>query len=296
MVSLQIHTSFYMENNTAKLRLFILILIVGVGICTYTIWVMSSPMPYRADTVLVSDLCHFVSIDNLEIPATQQKEEIILHTGYSFLYNEAHEQAKWVAYLLTAERTTAVVKRKDNFRPDPAVKTGTATVADYKNSGYDRGHLAPCADMCWSQTAMDESFFFSNMSPQVPSFNRGIWAKLEDLVRIWAKEYDTLYIVTWAVLQDGLPTIGQKHKVSVPEYYYKVILNYTSKDIKGIGFILPNKGSSQPLQDFAVTIDSVQNLTGINFFYQLSEAQEECAEKTLCTACWIWSKNDMTKQ
>jgi endonuclease G len=144
--------------------------------------------------------------------------------------------------------------------------------------------------MCWSFEAMDESFFFSNMSPQDPSFNRGIWENLESLVRLWAKEYDTLYIVTGPVLRDSLPSIGKKNKVSVPEYYYKVILCYTSNSIKGIGFVMPNEGSNKPLQDFAVTIDSVQTLTGINFFYRLSKAQEECAEKTFSISDWTWKK------
>jgi endonuclease G len=261
-------------------------LVVSSGIFIYT--VVASPVSDPIFDPVTMETCPFALIDNLEFPETSPDDEIISHTGFSFLYNEDHEQSSWVAYLLTSEKTVPESDRKDNFRPDPAVKTGTATNNDYKGSGYDRGHLAPCADMCWSVVAMNESFFYSNMSPQVPSFNRGIWAKLEARVRIWAKEYDSLYIVTGPVLRDGLPVIGKKNKVSVPEYYYKVVLNYTSKEIKGIGFIMPNEKSSQPLQDFAVTIDSVQKFTGINFFYQLSEDQEECAEKTLCIPCWVW--------
>jgi endonuclease G len=273
-----------------KVILLISALIVGSSIFIYTL--MASPTVSVSDpeieSVPVSDTCMYIFMENLEFPETNPKDEIISHTGYSFLYNEDHEQSSWVAYLLTTERTKAVVKRKDHFRTDPAVKTKTATNDDYLKTGYDKGHLAPCADMCWSFVTMDESFFFSNMSPQAPSFNRGIWENLEELVRDWAIEYDTLYIVTGPVLRDGLPVIGKKNKVSVPEYYYKVVLNYTSGEIKGIGFIMPNEKSNQPLQDFAVTIDSVQKFTGINFFHQLSEAQQECAEKTLCIPCWSW--------
>jgi endonuclease G len=93
-----------------------------------------------------------------------------------------------------------ITKRKDNFRSDPKVKTGSAALSDYKGSGYDRGHLAPAADFKWSATAMSESFYMSNMSPQVPGFNRGIWKNIESTVRNWAVENDEIYIVTGPVL------------------------------------------------------------------------------------------------
>jgi len=236
-----------------------------------------------------TDSIYYLQIDNLEIPFTKEGDEIISHTGFSLLYNEAHEQADWVAYLHTKEKTKAVVERKDHFRTDPAVKTGSATDKDYTGSGYDRGHLAPAADMLWSFQSMDDSFFYSNMSPQSPSFNRGVWSRLETLVRNWAIEYDSIYVVTGPVLRAGLPSIGP-NKVSVPEYYYKAILHYTSKDIKGIGFIVPNEGSSLPLQDFAVSIDSIQQVTGINFFSKLPDKQEKIIEETLCIPCWNFPK------
>lgn len=229
------------------------------------------------------------TIINLEIPATNSKDVIISHTGYVLDYNEAHEQASWVAYKLTREETNKLFSRTDKFIPDPAVTTGTANGNDYYHSGYDRGHLAPAADMGWSQTAMAESFYYSNMSPQWPAFNRGIWKKLEELVRSWASEYDAIYIVTGPVLTDGLKTIGPD-QVSVPNYFYKVILDYEDPDIKGIGFIIPNAASNEPLQDFAVTIDSVENFTGIDFYPALPDDQEKMIEKTLCMDCWSWEK------
>ena len=114
-----------------------------------------------------------------ELPKTLSGEQIIYHTGYTLSYNEKHEQANWVAYELTAQELAGTVKRKDSFKSDPMVKSESASLADYRKSGYDRGHLIPAADMKWSTTAMSESFYMSNMSPQSPSFNRGIWKKLE---------------------------------------------------------------------------------------------------------------------
>ena len=227
-------------------------------------------------------------IKNLEIPNIKADENIISHTGYSLSYNETHEQANWVAYELTKEETKKLFDRTDKFMIDPLVKSGSANDNDYSKSGYDRGHLAPAADMGWSSATMAESFYYSNMSPQDPGFNRGIWKKLEELVRSWAIENDNIYIVTSPVLTNGLATIGT-NQVSVPEYYYKVILDYSEPDIKGIGFILKNTGSQSPLQSFAVTIDSVERYTGIDFFPLLPHDQEKTIKNTLCLKCWNWN-------
>jgi endonuclease G, mitochondrial len=227
-------------------------------------------------------------INNLEIPKISSKDEIISHTGYSLLYNEAHEQANWVAYELTKEETSKLFERTNKFMPDPLIKTGSARDEDYQGYGYDRGHLAPASDMGYSSITMTESFYYSNMSPQVPSFNRGIWKKLEALVRTWAIENNSIYVVTGPILTKGLETIGPD-KVSVPKYYYKVILDYTEPGIKGIGFILPNEGSKENLENFALSIDSVESVTGIDFFNLLENRQENEIEKTLCLNCWSWN-------
>jgi endonuclease G, mitochondrial len=234
-----------------------------------------------------------INITNLELPKTKSKDKIITHTGYSLLYNETHEQANWVAYELTKEETNKLFERTDKFISDPKVKTETATDKDYQGSGYDRGHLAPASDMGWSSTTMAESFYYSNMSPQTPSFNRGVWKKLEELVRTWAIENNAVYVVTGPVLINGLQTIGP-NKVSVPNYYYKVVLDYSEPNIKGIGFILPNIGSKEQLQYYAVTIDSVEKITGIDFFPLLQDEQEELIEKNLCIKCWSWKNTKTT--
>jgi endonuclease G, mitochondrial len=239
----------------------------------------------------------FRHIVNLEIPKINENDIIISHSGFSLLYNEEHEQASWVAYFLTKERAQKGTERTNNFKPDPKVSTLTANDKDYAASGFDRGHLAPAGDMTWSSETMAESFYYSNMSPQVPSFNRGIWKKLEDQVRTWAKTYDSLYIVTGPILEDGLPTIGD-NKVSIPRIYYKAILRYRNNDISSIGFLIPNKGLNEPLQNFTVTIDSLENLTEIDFFHLLPDYLEESVEKTICIDCWSWKgkKSENTPQ
>jgi DNA/RNA endonuclease G, NUC1 len=223
-----------------------------------------------------------------ELPKPNTKEQIVQHTAYTLSYSEANEQASWVAYVLTKEHVEQKgIKRTNKFIEDPMVKTGSATNADYAHSGYDKGHLAPAADMAWSEVTMKESFFFSNMSPQEPSFNRGIWKDMEEQVRAWAIDNEKIYIVTGPVLTSGLSKIGPDG-VSVPHYYYKVILDYTEPELKAIGFILPNQKSDLPLKHFAVSVDSVEHFTGIDFFYQLPDDVEKRLEAKADLNLWSW--------
>lgn len=226
-------------------------------------------------------------IENLELPEPIDGEQIIRHTGYTLSYNEEAEQPSYVAYELTrAEVLNQNVERDDDFRADPMVRTGSAELNDYRGSGYDRGHMAPAADFRWSAEAMSDTFYLSNMSPQDPSFNRGIWADLEAAVRVMAYENESIYVVTGPVLTDGpYETIGE-NEVAIPKEYYKVILDYTEPDIKAIGFLLPNEGSSKSLESFTTTVNEVEERTGIDFYPALPDEQEELIEGTLDLSRW----------
>lgn len=220
-------------------------------------------------------------------PKFKKKEQIVRHLGYTLCYDENFEQAKWVAYRLTSSMVNNnVEERTDNFRADPAVKTGSAIPEDYKKTGYDRGHLCPAGDMAWNETTMSESFFMSNMSPQEPKFNRGIWKTLETNVREWAKKDEEIYVVTAGVLEKGLSTIGEKNKVAVPKYYYKIILDVYGPEKKAIAFIMPNVGSKESVFNYAVTIDSVERLTHINFFPALNDSLENNLESHVDVELW----------
>lgn len=234
---------------------------------------------------------HFLFSQNVTFdywPHTDRQHEIIEYTGFVLAYSEEHEQALWVAYELDQfEATANLYNRTDNFREDPKLTTGSATLADYRGSGFDRGHLAPAADFKFSKVAMSETFYMTNMSPQRPGFNRGVWNKLEALVRNWAFEEEQLYIVTGGVLHDSLPTIGV-NQVSVPQYFYKVVLDYTLPGIKAIAFLMENESSNLPLHHFVVTIDSLESLTGIDFFPSLEDNLEAQLESTIFIEEWNW--------
>ncbi len=232
------------------------------------------------------------SVDEaLALPAYSKSDIIVQHTGYTLNYCEEYEQPYWVAYVLTADEVFATnAERDDNFHEDSSIPTGSATLADYKGSGYDRGHLIPAADQKWSAQAMDDSFYLSNMSPQVGSFNRGIWADLESVVRTFAAQNQAICVVTGPVLTDGpYKTIGV-NEVAVPNYYYKAILDYTGDEHKAIGFLLKNEGSEAALTTFAVSIDQLEEVTGLDFFTSLPDDEEKVLEASFDVTLWDFSE------
>ncbi len=237
---------------------------------------------------IFSCLCFFSVFSQVDpgLPAPLSKEQVVVHTGYTLSYNETYEQANWVAYELTSSEAIGLYKRYNRFVPDDKVTTGTADNIDYAHSGFDRGHLAPAADMGWSEQSMRESFYYSNMSPQLPAFNRGIWKRLEIFVRSYALAHHSLYIVTGPVLMPGLSFIGP-HQVAVPAFFYKVLLDTTHSPGIGIGFIVPNKGSSMPLEKYAVSIDEVERMTGIDFFPSLTDDTEVLIESKFDLNKWF---------
>ena len=205
-------------------------------------------------------------------PMAPTTDTILSYAGFHLAYNEQFEQAAWVAYVLTRDEIErGEIERTDNFRPDTSIFTGSATPADYRGSGFDRGHLAPAGDMKWSLEAMSQSFLMSNMSPQLPAFNRGIWRRLETEVRNWAMEKDSLYVITGPLFTAGDSLIGE-NGVGVPGYYFKVLVDLSPPYHDMIAFLLPHSGSSDELIQFAIPVDSLEQLSGYDFF---SEAPDQ---------------------
>lgn len=262
------------KHRILKIAVLLVILIVlFIVLCYLT--------PSEGDSLKASG-----TYSNLELPRSIPGEQIIEHTGYILSYNEEAEQPSYVAYELTKEEVYGALDRADNFREDKAVNTGSAVLSDYKGSGYDRGHMAPAADFKWSEEAMSDTFYLSNMSPQVPEFNRGIWGDLEAIVRQMAVDNEKIYITTGPVLTDGpYKTIG-KNKVAVPNQYYKVILDYTDPDIKAIGFVLPNSDKTEKIENYVMSVDDVEKITGLDFFYQLDDDEEELIESNVDITKW----------
>ncbi len=227
------------------------------------------------------------SVTVLFAQAPASRGVVVEHTYYSLSYSEPDEQAEWVYYHLTPELLAGTAKRTDDFRPDPKVASGSATLDDYRGSGYDRGHLCPAASMSRSHEAISESFFMSNMSPQAPSFNRGMWKKLEEAVRSTASADSVVYVVCGPILSEPMGTIGA-NKVSVPNSYYKVL--YSPKRSAMIGFVMPNKKLAGAISDYVVSVDRVEELTGIDFFAG-AEPKVEKLESVSNYAVWSFAES-----
>lgn len=219
------------------------------------------------------------SSKDLEIPTllTPRQQQIIRHTGYTVSYNKDTKLPNWVSYELTRAETKGKEKRSNRFIADPLVKGAIATNADYTRSGYDKGHMAPAADMKWSPVAMNESFYFSNMCPQHPQLNRRGWKKLEDKIRDWAVADSAIIIICGPVIKKQPKTIG-KNKVVVPQQFFKVILSPFVKPMRAIGFLFNNEQSVDPLSAYVVTVDSIERLTNMDFFSLLPDEIENKIE------------------
>ena len=205
------------------------------------------------------------------------KGTLYFHAAYCFSYVEEYEQPEWTFHMVCRE-CYGEHKRKNDFRPDPIVKTSSAELIDYKGSGYDRGHLVPAGDMTQSAYIMSESFFMSNMSPQAPSFNRGIWRKLESQIREWSLIEDTIFVVTGPVFDTHGSSIGQNN-VAIPKAYFKAL--YFKSSNKMGAFLLANEGSSEALSTFQISVDELEIMVGIDFFQSLPDHIENSLEKNI---------------
>jgi len=243
------------------------------------------------------------NLDKTGLPKLLPGEEVVYHSAYALVYAEPYEQAKWVAHIILPDVVKGNEGRSNDFRPDDKIKTGSAVEADYflktlqpdstfkyDAFGYDRGHLAPSADFRYSKKALSESYLYSNMSPQVAKLNRGRWAELEDNIRQYVVRNKTaVYVVSGPVLKPGLKKIERGvNKVSIPEQYFKVTLDLTNH--RAIGFLMPNAECELPVMNYAVSIDSVEKVTGIDFFYNLSDNEENSLESNIDVNKWIGEK------
>ncbi len=225
---------------------------------------------YESD---IEDQSQFYEAEEDRDYLPQTKGNLIHHTYYSLDYNEQWEQANWVAYRLTKASLLAPnVKRSKRFNYDAQISSRSAVHSDYTHSGYTRGHMAPAGDMAFNQVAMTESFLMSNMSPQLRGCNNGIWKELEENVRDWAFDNDELIVVSGPIFYSKNPKkIGKKNKVAVPDAFFKILVDNEGSEKKSIAFVIPNDIEDDPLSEFAVSIDEVEKLTGIDFFYNYDE-------------------------
>lgn len=227
------------------------------------------------------------------LPSIKSNDEIIRHSAIVLSYNDEHEQADWVAHIISPDIAGSGFTRTNDFRFDPKVKNGSSVEKDfflkilqedstykYDGFGYDRGHLAPSADFRWSLKAMSESYYYSNMSPQLPEFNREIWAELESMIREYVQEKnERVFVVTGPIFNENPKKIDRSvNNLSIPEAFYKVVIDIEGDSTSGIGFIMPHEECRYPVISYAVSIDEVEERTKINFFSSLADDIENKIE------------------
>lgn len=277
------------QNNILRgLLLIVVISLISILIYEqYRTPILCAANEVKNKTEVILDSEEQGIFGELELPVftTLRPEQEITHAGYMVSYNPEWRIPNWVSYELTRKETEGELERSDKFVEDPDVKKGSATGDDYKRSGYDRGHMAPAADMKWNATAMKECFYYSNMCPQKHSLNAGKWKALEEKVRDWAQEDSAIVIVCGPIVEKGYKTIGQG-RVVVPQRFFKVILSPYLNSPKAIGFIMKNENEPLPLSSYAVSVDSVEKLTGIDFFSALPDDVENRIESTSSTSGW----------
>lgn len=211
---------------------------------------------------------------------------ILKRTGFALGYSSRCRQALWVSYILYAENLNRKqVRRSNKFKADPLILVDAVHPGDYTGTGYDRGHLASAADMTYSEKTMRHSFFMTNISPQIPGCNRGIWKRLETLVRHWARREEQICVITGPLFDsEANETMGESG-IPVPYGFYKVILDLTPP-FKMIGFIIPNRTTKRRLSRFVVPVDTVERLTGCDFFSALPDDLENRLEAQADFSAW----------
>lgn len=215
-----------------------------------------------------------------------QAEQYIEHTGYTVSYNTDWRIPNWVAYQLTRNEVQGEVERFDRFLPDPAISYNPVVTKDYSHSGYDRGHMAPAADMKWSEQAMKESFYMTNICPQNHSNNAGDWKDLEEMVRDLAMEYDSIYIVCGPIVTSTDMTIGSERRIVVPQGFYKALLRYTGHHWTAIAFKMPNAAGNKPLMTHIHSVDEIEQEIGIDLFHLLPDSIEQSVEADYHISDW----------
>lgn len=228
--------------------------------------------------------------DGLEIPAlTYQRGVELEYTGYTTSYNFEHNCPNWSAWKLTKKRTEGTIPRCTKFYTyEDLPKANCVDYYDYKDSGYDRGHMCPAGDMKWDADAMHDCFYMTNMCPQNPSLNSGSWKRLEEACRSWARTEGTIYIVCGPVFKENTrhEKIGINHAIDVPEGFFKAVLSVRKGHEKAIAFYYSNTSEKQPMSATATSVDEIEKLINLDLFYTLDYELQKRVESTYNLSDW----------
>lgn len=276
-------------KKSGLLILFIAILTIGI------IWMIASRSNHTESStanaantpdneINTTSTCHYPNLEVAEIPSSLKSIRKD-YEGFTVSFNPDNGTPNWVGWELLASETDGPYSRTNQFWQDPALK-GCPSTDDYKRSGYDRGHLCPAADQKWSEQAMTDCFVLANMAPQDHSLNSGAWASLEKRERAWSERDSAIVIVAGPIYEKSDTKRIGAAGVRVPSAFFKVIAAPYAAKPRAIGFVYPNMSSPGAMQNYVMSVDDVERLTGFDFFSSLPDKIENEIEATTSFKEW----------
>lgn len=223
----------------------------------------------------------------MELPAYRDNQNIFEYSGFALLYDESKRIPTWVAYELTKDEADGQIGRSGkSFRADENVKVVQADNFDYRGSGWSRGHMAPAGDFKWDELAMWDTFYYTNCCPQNEKLNNGSWNVLENRVRNWARQFGSVYVVTGPIVGENQGGRIGAHGIVVPDAFFKTVLTYYNEAYHGIAFVMFNNSTTQRISDSLLSINDLEEITGIDFFPALDDSIEESIENEVDLMFW----------
>ena len=215
----------------------------------------------------------------IEIPRTRQgvRQQILRRKGYTASYNPDWLIANWVAYEITPDEASARGERGSGFEADPDISGRKAQPRDYVHSGYDRGHLAPAGDMKWNYRAMQETFYLTNICPQNHELNSGVWNDLEQAVRRWARREGPIWVCTGPIVSRNAKRVGS-NGVAVPSKFFKAVCRRRNGRYQAAAYLFDNRPLYGTFQEYSISVDSLERLTGHDFFPAVPDEDENRME------------------
>ena len=219
-----------------------------------------------------------LSASGVELPFFSDNEDIVVHLGYTASYNHTTLCPDWVAWELTADEAAGQCNGQYSFSWDPSVQFPKASREDYSHSGYDKGHMAPRADMKWSEQALEESYYFTNICPQNHEMNSQAWRKIEELTRRLAGCYGSVLVVCGPIFDSvNSQHIGQRC-VHIPDRFFKALAVRVGGEWHTVGFLVENNVQTRSPRHYATSVDNVEAVIGRDLFPSLPEAAESTFE------------------
>ena len=275
-------------SRLPKLAIFGLIFcifLIGIG----CFLIFNSPAEAkRVKELLEIDPTHYPGLETVKLKEGMP-EQIKQYTGFTVSFNKENHTPNYVAWELLGSEISYEVERSNTFWQDSDID-GCPAHRDYTHSGYDRGHMCPAADQKWSQEAMIDCFVMSNICPQDHNLNAGAWNTLENKERQWALRDSAIMIIAGPVYQDTdskrIGDIG----VRVPGAFFKAFLAPYVKEPRAIAFVYPNMASPGNMQDYAMSIDDLEDILGYDLFPALPDDIENKVESRFSFTEWNKSK------